>query len=86
MDGAALSALAAALGAGLVEAMTTDAWHAARDRISRIFGRGSAAREGETSSATAFITAASGSSTTSIRTSTRWRQPWWRISSPQVKP
>lgn len=48
MDGAALSALAAALGAGLVEAMTTDAWHAVRDRISRIFGRGSAAREGET--------------------------------------
>ncbi|GAB1820027.1 hypothetical protein [Herbidospora sp. RD11066] len=47
MDATVLAALAGALGAGVVEAMATDAWQAVRGRVVRIVGRGSQAREEE---------------------------------------
>lgn len=40
----ALNAMAAAGGSAIVAAMATDAWGATRDRISRLLGRGDAAR------------------------------------------
>jgi hypothetical protein len=40
-----LAVLAATAGAGLVQAMATDAWEQCRDRVSRLLGRGDAQEE-----------------------------------------
>jgi len=41
VDSSALSALAAAVGSGLIDAMTTDAWQTVRSRVARVIARGS---------------------------------------------
>lgn len=40
-----LAVVAATAGAGLVQAMTTDAWQQCRDRVARLLGRGEAREE-----------------------------------------